>query len=139
MPLNREALGADTLTAERTLELLDKAVEERGQDWEYPGQGSECVYFVDEDVQQDFPGSEVGAPACIVGFVLNELGITLDDVAEANQGAGVKTLIDSFLPEILTVEPEAVELLIEAQTAQDTGTAWGTAVEQAHRLFEDDE
>jgi len=117
------------LTMERTLELLDAAVTERGADFVYPEEwkvpsqifsstpGGDCVYVHD------------GKPACIVGWVLHTHGVTIEQLRQL-EGDSVYALLLHLQP-VLEVEPGVGTVLREAQNQQDVGRPWGVAVERA--------
>lgn len=108
------------LDYDTALGLLFRAVEEKGEDFVYTPLGvdehgdSQCKYF------------EHGQPSCIVGHVLDYMGI--DSVRE---GLGA-----SFALRELGIEVDAAtqHLLDEVQTQQDGGMPWGEALRRAQGL-----
>lgn len=121
----------ELITTERVLDLLDEAVRERGADFTYPGRGPDCVYFVDDNVLEDFTEEgidvEVGSPACIVGFVLSKLGVKAEDLGAMNTNTGAGSLLGNHFRDRFEFEQGAVEALEGAQVEQDTGATWGQA------------
>jgi hypothetical protein len=127
---------------DKALELLDKAVAEKGADHTVDG----CVYF------------EGGAPHCIVGHVLAEVGVTESDFEDAyNKGSGYDPNGQSFgvlytrdfITEKVKFTSEAAQILEDAQQMQDYGVidglplsstdiTWGTAVRVAREAAAND-
>lgn len=111
----------------RALALLNRAVEDRGEDFVYPPEWREfrpaparrvatCLYFLPE-----------GTPACIIGKVGSYLGVTAEDVKRTGKFVGAARF---FRDLGFTVTPAAERVLIRAQTAQDEGTPWGEVLKQ---------
>lgn len=107
---------------ERTLELLQQAVDERGADFVYPAEWKDdgtsegmCMY-----VQPDENG-----PACIVGYVLHAYGVALDDLSGA-EGMGADNACTIF-----GVDARSTRMLTLAQISQDNKHTWGHAVQRA--------
>lgn len=98
---------------EQALELLNRAVAEKGEDFIITD--GVCQYF--------YPDS--GTPCCIVGHAISYLGYTFDDVRGFNQEADVAVL-DSELG--LGLTSQAHDLWRNAQISQDQGRSWGYAV-----------
>lgn len=112
-------------SAERTLELLKQAVGERGADFVFPMEWKmqrtgTCTY-----VQPNQTG-----PACIVGYVLHEYGVTLDELA-AFEGLSAATVTIQ-----LGVDNESAEILFDAQTRQDSGATWDDSYQYAANIYE---
>lgn len=110
-----------TLTAERSLELLEEVVTEAGEDYVYSfnyGYQGTCVYVSD------------GKPACLVGRVLAKHGVPVQELAAwdnlANIGASA---IDQVNAPFIT--DEALKILLTAQLTQDDGATWGQALCEA--------
>lgn len=114
----------ETLTVDRTLQLLREAVAEKGPDFVYkdlsgtPADSfAECRY-----VHGDEPG-------CLVGNVLFRHGIPLVRMQDfEGEGAGrvVRELVDTY-------ESPAPSVLVAAQETQDSGGTWGEALDNAER------
>lgn len=121
-----------TLTIQEVLPLLDAAVEDRGADWVYPTEAAlnGCHYFATDQDVEDGAFTEEGAPACIVGWVLDRLGVTVTDIVtdigDYNETTGVDTLAA-----IIPMDVDTVEVLQHVQNQQDNGTPWGIAVPEA--------
>lgn len=137
-----------TVSFEETMDLLDKAVMDRGPEWKYPSAavvgeelGATCVYFNDP---QDLGPQEVEtleksgvfqhSPACLVGDVFHRLGITPAAIEGLNQ-SGVNELRDS---KVVSFDSKAWDLLYVVQSCQDVGISWGDSVEFAKSLSDDD-
>ena len=116
-------------------ELLERAVAEKGEGYEYPDWASGCYYERDD------------APSCIVGHVFNYLGLTPEQLgqldapnkhfSDANgQPVSRNNVVSALVPlvaeafDIELTEPAAV-LLREAQLQQDNGSPWGLAAQRA--------
>lgn len=106
--------------------LLQRAVDEKGADYIYNGDGWNCKYF---DMSKD--GKLV--PDCIIGHLLSYLGITLKDMV----GEGVNTTKIRLLVERGTVLSDishpVVLALSAAQQSQDQGETWGAALQAFDR------
>lgn len=101
-------------TYQQVKESLRKAVITNGADYVFDEDMS-CQYF------------EQGEPACIVGHVFADAG-----VSEADLGAYNATDVDTARSAIgATMEPEASVALTIAQIFQDEGASWGSAVDAA--------
>lgn len=104
-----------------TLELLERAVAEKGPDHVYQqhtevgdGDGAMCRY-----------ANPDGTPDCIVGYVLSYVGL-LGSGAHLWEGLAGSLLV---VQKNFTVE--AIQILLEAQITQDNGKPWGEALEAA--------
>lgn len=113
-----------TLTREKALELLERAVAEKGADYvyKYPEDISACQYI-----------DGYGQPSCIVGhafkYLSDELG-NRDIFTELKDHEGFSP-VDFTLPGV-TLLPEAVSVLGIAQEVQDSMEyTWGNALERA--------
>jgi hypothetical protein len=114
------------VTASQTVDLLRQAVLIKGPDYIYPSSlksphNNLCQYEID------------GEPACIVGYVMSffpnlswDYWRDGDDERQFNAGgySQIEGLREQFTP-------AAVEVLGRAQTIQDDGRTWGTALERA--------
>lgn len=148
-----EVTEVPTLTVERAIELLRRAVAEKTPEYVYPpaADGETCVYV------------ENGAPSCVVGHVVNyinpdllpkiewwerndrelphdveyydEYPVTLET---GNIGSSsVSDLSDALLNSgLLKIDPQAEHILRIAQCGQDAGIPWGEAVEDAIQAYE---
>lgn len=104
------------------LELLRKAVEEKGAGWVDPNaaEGQGCQYVDDQ-----------GAPSCIVGHAMVFAGVPSSDLIEDGD---VYDLAQGLThKERLYLERGALRVMMEAQSWQDRGTTWGEALEAAER------
>lgn len=95
-----------------------------------------CHYFATERDAALIKSVEVGAPMCIVGFVLAGLGMTAEDIGETlNVSSGIELLVESAqLGEVFDERAQLV--LATAQEQQDGGLTWGDAVANARSFFE---
>lgn len=127
------------ITGAKVLELLDKAVEEKGADYVYPALVGMAVDDYDHpDISYSpwrdkfgrclYRNSETNEPACIVGKVLSYVNL-LDLVAE---GASVLQQGEELLGNF---DGDAMIALVTAQNSQDNGSSWGEAVESARRVL----
>jgi hypothetical protein len=128
-----------TITKDKAIELLEEAVAQRGAEYVYPGEGAaQCHYFANSyDVSRAL-ADKIDEPMCIVGQVLNNIGITsadlntLDVAAESGYvnrvvGAnGLATLINRGSDTY--IDTDAVEAFGIAQGKQDIGENWGAAL-----------
>lgn len=117
-----------TVDVDEALELLQRAVDEKGENFVYqrsPKAGG-CLY-----VHDDVPG-------CIVGHVLHYLGVPLDAMSTVegkwiNQADVTWLLIGCGI----SLTYKALRILIEAQFIQDGGRPWGDALAAARRVAMD--
>lgn len=146
-------MTAITIDKDKAIELLEKQVEKKGEDYVYTSEFDSCSYFADgtvaykdkydfdlsdEENQDAYP--EEGSPLCIVGHVYADLGLTVDDLyyTTSRNYEGTKGQ-DGDLQDVQP-DPEKVRMtegaqwvLQEAQHAQDTGAPWGVALDAAQR------
>lgn len=139
-----------TTTTEQFTEAIEAAVAERGSDYVYPlhddsqpnwNLNGVCVYAVE---------TESGLkPGCIVGDVFDRLGVaTLDRMHEFEVETQTNTNLDTDstlgtdstvgpLVEHLALDlpPRVLNALREAQTEQDYGNDWGTALDAYKRTL----
>jgi hypothetical protein len=114
-----------TLTRDKAIELLERAVAEKGEDFVYtsPVRGSGVCQYIDDS----------NNPSCIVGhafkYLSDELG-NHDIFAELNEHEG-SSAHDIVLPGV-TITPKASMVLAIAQDVQDSMEyTWGNALERA--------
>jgi hypothetical protein len=102
-----------TITATEARELLKRAVEEKGENYVYrkPLFADHCVYF------------SAGAPSCLIGHVLSYKG--MESIDDSMNGCGVEDLFENGY---LAADDATRDALDMAQTEQDHGGTWGTAV-----------
>lgn len=103
------------LSYKETKRLLERAVEDKGGDYVYRGADDEggCQYFKE------------GKPSCLVGHVLNYLGVSPDQVTEGETAGDELKLLGFELD-------SRTELLVnKAQRKQDLGYYWDEAVRSA--------
>lgn len=138
-------MNDNIITAERVLDLTRELVHERGEGWTYPGTephrpvSTSCHYRWDSwDVGQGtVPKEKVGQPACIVGGILDRLGV-LDTVVPVDDeqpgeyhynSSAVRDLLDE--DDSIEVDPLARAVMHELQSSQDSGLTWGVALRRA--------
>jgi len=124
------------VTGEVAIQMLEKAVEERGAGYVYNEHYNGCEYY-----GTPREGGEAG-PACIVG-----LGVTLlfPEVSWSHLNGGTvagtirdRWIIGHLLLQGIELTNHAVVVLSTAQYIQDTGGTWGvarSAAEAAHRAL----
>ena len=106
------------LKFEQAVELLNRAVDEKGADFTYDTHPfTSCVYYESD-----------GTPSCIVGHVFSYLGITKDDLTDPSHNQeGLGLMYNSYLE----VDYQTLELLEKVQSLQDNEVSWGQAVDEA--------
>jgi hypothetical protein len=114
---------SDVIDKNRVIELLQQAVLVKGDDYVDPRSSNEeegCLYF-----------EKSGAPSCIVGHVLYDLGIRklynngeVSDIIDIDDS-------DNYFIGNHEFTPEAIDALSVAQMTQDHGYSWGKAVAEA--------
>lgn len=114
------------ITKSQALALLKQAVDERGEDYIYPGAGRDsapsCQYVVNKK------------PACIVGLALNKGGVGIKRLAP-NASQNQKPLF-TRLDLLERMTDNAYEVFASAQDIQDCGGTWGRAYEEALSVAE---
>lgn len=127
------------------MQRLRRAASAKGHNFVYneSGENPSCHYFETDDKQTLNDGADPAdvKPGCIIGQMLADAG--LDPVAEpevvkAIEGQDVKTLAGgnsyynrSGKPVLIEAPPVVVEILAQAQRAQDDGESWGEALRVA--------
>lgn len=127
------------LSYTRTVELLREAVAEKPEGYIYINPEGETA-GVDEYglslASCDYFDPETGEPSCIVGQVLAAVGVSMGHFY-GHEGSTAGTVLDYLdRKNILTVGHKAAKVLTEAQFAQDRGTPWAEAVENAIKKTE---
>ncbi len=119
------------LTYEKALELLMRAVEEKGEDYCYeePSEFDSCIYFEHD-----------ASPSCIVGHVLHYLGFEPSEhwMAAYNVDQHVPCILGTFGYLTGGLTAAACLLLVAAQGYQDQAYPWGECVLRAVRDMEED-
>jgi hypothetical protein len=113
------------VTAEKVLETLREVVAERPDYvYEAPEGYTAATWVAGFYVHGDVPG-------CVVGHVLNRLGVPLEHLALV-EGRDAYKVADWFLN---ITDPDGAmdveHVLSVAQSRQDRGDSWGTALEAA--------
>ncbi|MFC5112650.1 hypothetical protein ACFPN7_01690 [Amycolatopsis halotolerans] len=99
-------------------------MKEKGADYEYQrvyeGNLPVCAY------------QRGGCPSCLVGTALAYAGVTVDEL-RAMDAAGFAGIGALYMGDRLPIEmtDDAVDVFQAAQTAQDIGHTWGTALKRA--------
>jgi hypothetical protein len=113
------------ITYDMALEALNAAVEEKGADYVYEGEGTFCAYVAS------------GEPSCIVGNALHRLGVSIPTLVKMDKcaiGGSVITsrkVLDVLEDSGFTLDGDVITLLSTAQTLQDDEVPWGEAVRAA--------
>lgn len=115
------------LNREIVTNALKAAVAERGEDYIYTEHFSGCVYVRN------------ALPACIVGQVLADLGVSVETLARFDNNGGATANQVLYALErggTLTYDQATSNALEAAQYHQDKGRAWGHALREAERAYE---
>lgn len=112
------------LTKQETVQLLRRAVEEKGADHVY----QPPTHIEDgEEWQESHSYFHGGKPGCLVGHVLSYKGITEEALGSDNADTRVNEL---FVNRTVWADDDVQAILTKVQDAQDQGKAWGAAVEE---------
>ncbi len=105
-------------TAQQALELLEKAVATRGEDYVYRRHEGFCTYTHD------------GEPDCLIGVVLHSVGWTIEELRQCDNMGSVPSVAEdpTFADRLGN---EAIGVLDAAQAAQDDSLSWGVALQKA--------
>jgi len=122
------------LSYTRTVELLREAVAEKPEGYIYinpQGETADVDKYGLSLTSCDYFDPETGEPSCIVGQVLAAVGVSKGHFYgyEGSTALAVLDYLDS--KNILTASHKAAKVLAKAQFAQDRGTPWAEAVENA--------
>lgn len=112
-----------TIDKDRALDLLEQAVAERGADYIDTDAKGSCTYL----------HYDTNTPGCIVGTVFHAAGLPIERL-EAMDKLGSLMCISPKMLKVsydIDITEEAHALLRTAQSEQDSGTAWGLAVDRA--------
>ena len=113
------------ITFDMALEALNAAVEEKGADYVYEGEGTFCAYVASDQ------------PSCIVGNALHRLGVSIPTLVEMDHcTVGGEAISSRKILEVLEgsgfiLDNDAVMFLATAQVLQDAEIPWGDAVRMA--------
>lgn len=124
--------------ADKAIELLERAVEEKGADYVDPDAATVGCNYADAK----------GNPLCIVGHVVSYLGVDLRPVVLVDEGYyereelwghGVSAIELNYANDAaphpgFSFTNEAIWALGRAQTMQDNGETWGEALEAAKEV-----
>lgn len=116
------------ITGQQAIELLRRAVDEKGRDHRPVSAEGSCRYRQPVATNDDliFPeGAEV-VPVCGVGYAFHYLGVLGNWITSPGQNG--LTIGGLFLDE---VTPEAVAIFGAFQNVQDEGGTWGEAYDYA--------
>jgi hypothetical protein len=120
------------ITAEKALEALREVVSGK-EDHIDPGSvpGGKCLYAIFDE------GADRVVPSCIVGTALHSRGVPAGVLASMNRCGSVEEVYSNAeeFDAYFVLTGGAFEVLQAAQTAQDTGRTWGTALEIAEDLW----
>lgn len=130
-------MTAITIDKDKAIELLEKQVADKGEDYVYPY--ATCLYFAEEktlDAEYEPVEVECGTPLCIVGNVYADLGLTAEDLyfhdydsVTVSQDGQVGENLPN--PDKVVLTEEAIQVLQTAQIHQDAREPWGKALEAA--------
>lgn len=119
------------LTPELALELLEKAVKKRGEDYIYQKSPAGSCFYSTMDHK----------PSCGVGFVFYEFSHEFfENISEYEYkragSIGVPAFLSSIyardlVPESVELSSEAVAILADFQSRQDNGETWGSSLSYA--------
>lgn len=134
------------INADRALELLREAVQQRGAAFVYapPTEDDDMCKYVHADDESGV--REVG---CGVGAALHAAGVPLDVLEDCDRrggSIGALATLDVLRPAGVRLDDAAAQVLFAFQRHQDTGSSWGESLECAtavhasgnnclHRLF----
>lgn len=113
------------ITFDMALEALNAAVDEKGADFVYQGEGTFCTYAAYDE------------PSCIVGNALHRLGVSISTLEKMDHcmigGAVISSpkVLDVLEDSGFDLDYEAIVLLSTAQVLQDDEVPWGDAVRAA--------
>lgn len=111
---------AITVSGERVIEVLREVVAER-PDYVYAAPpemttgAASCFYVHGE--------GEAATPGCVVGAVLNRLGVPLSELA-GHEGSPAQRVAEK----LLETDSDVASMLRQVQEEQDQGTSWGDAL-----------
>lgn len=113
------------IDTDRALDLLKKAVYERGTDYVYKDHFERCQNFL----VRDHKHHKAGEAACIVGHAMDQLGLTIRECG--NMGAqNTRDMVNGKNTGYFITEGAMLVFKI-AQKIQDGGGSWGLARDTA--------
>lgn len=113
-----------TLTAKQLIDMMEKAVEKKGEDFRYNPAGSAsggCFYFP-EPAASDLVKRETG---CLFGTMLADAGLLRREDGYAQPSMMIRGLLERLG---ITVVGVSVKVLSRIQVMQDEGETWGTCL-----------
>jgi hypothetical protein len=117
------------LTPRAAIGLLRMVVHDKGADYVYPrvARGLPCVNFTDD------------GPSCIVGHVLERIGVTADDAKILGINGEISASESCGRLEQAEFRwrfaSETLDILEVAQMSQDSGGTWGHALARAEEAL----
>lgn len=114
----------------QALVFLEKAIGEKGADYVYEVNGLNAKVEADRGNSLQCLYFDKGQPSCIVGHVLDYMGIGANEAIE-NEPA--RNALDG----LIETDEKTITLLDKVQEHQDKGVPWGEALRLAQ--FGDDE
>jgi len=117
---------------EQARDLLLKAVATQGRAFVYnPGSSSLCTY-TPQPLRPGHPEGVPVPPQCLTGCLV---GVALDLAGETRHHGvtGNVTALTSTYPDMLS--DDAASYFWTAQKAQDNGSTWGAAFDEAERVY----
>lgn len=120
-----------TVTYEDAVALIERAVAEKGKDFEY----EQAKFTSDHDGHafEDYAYFDgEGKPSCIVGHAFSYLGITSEDIGSHNTSTTARPACMFLEREHgFSFDEEAKGLFYKAQDRQDQGDQWSVALGMA--------
>jgi len=127
---------AELPSVDDVLASLERAVEKKGADYVYTLPNGTRAGEVDPDTNilagcLYVHGNE---PGCIVGHVLHDWGVSLDQLRSYEQDTAETVIQHLMASKDIVVDQydPVVEVLRTVQTYQDNGETWGEAVQRVH-------
>lgn len=119
-----------TIDANRAIELLREARDERG---------SEYVYAPDKNsIKCSYLNGTGEKPGCIIGLALHNAGVSLDTLKEIDRYGRIDMVCRMLTQEEVNfkLSNQAIKIFQQAQTIQDIDGNWGMAVEEAEKVWQ---
>lgn len=121
------------VTLKTARKLAKAAIREYGKDYKVP-QGEGCVY-VTQNFSED--GQRSYMPVCIVGQILDKLGVDWEEILTLDFGATTSVpnerpipLLASAVEFPFTFTPDTLTFLKVMQQTQDRGISWSEAYDE---------
>jgi hypothetical protein len=107
------------VNAEKALELLKLAIEERGEDFVYrpPSSDLSCSYLSEDQTE----------PGCLVGLALHKNGVSMDTLRSMDRYGMILGAASLVPANECRFTQHGIETLWRAQSRQDNQESWGAA------------